>query len=70
MTTTAAAPLDDQGRLLHDDDPAAQVALATARLEAGLRTAWISRTGTAYPDHHVHPDLHVTSLIDLASRLT
>jgi LmbE family N-acetylglucosaminyl deacetylase len=36
MTTTPAAPLDDHGRLLHDDDPAAQLALATARLESAL----------------------------------
>ena len=34
--TTIAAPLDERGRLLHDDDPAAQLALATARLEAAL----------------------------------
>jgi FAD/FMN-containing dehydrogenase/enamine deaminase RidA (YjgF/YER057c/UK114 family) len=36
MDTTTAAPLDERGRLLHDGDPAAQVALATARLEAAL----------------------------------
>jgi FAD/FMN-containing dehydrogenase len=38
-TTTArrAVPLDDGGRLLHHDDPAAQLALAHARLEEDLR---------------------------------
>lgn len=36
MDITTAAPLDERGRLLHDADPAAQVALATARLEAAL----------------------------------
>jgi LmbE family N-acetylglucosaminyl deacetylase len=36
MHTTTAEPLDDRGRLLHDGDPAAQVALATVRLEAAL----------------------------------
>lgn len=33
------SPLDDRGRLLHEDDPAAQMALATARLEAALAAA-------------------------------
>ena len=36
MDIATTAPLDDHGRLLHDDDPAAQIALATARLEAAL----------------------------------
>lgn len=33
------SPLDDRGRLLHDDDPAAQLALAIARLEAEIDAA-------------------------------
>ena len=38
-TTTAwrGAPLDDRGRLLHEDDPAAQLALALVRLEQALQ---------------------------------
>lgn len=36
MDIATAAPLDECGRLLHDADPAAQVALATARLESAL----------------------------------
>jgi 2-haloacid dehalogenase len=37
--------------------------------EAGLTTAWIDRTGTSYPDHFARPDVHVASLVELASRL-
>lgn len=37
--------------------------------EAGLATAWISRTGGGYPSHFASPDLEVTSLVDLAARL-
>lgn len=33
------SPLDHLGRLVHEDDPAAQLALATARLEAALAGA-------------------------------
>ncbi len=33
-----SAPLDDAGRLLHEEDAAAQLALAVARLEAALRS--------------------------------
>ena len=41
MATTMliGSPLDDLGRLVHEDDPAAQLALATARLEAALADA-------------------------------
>lgn len=38
-TSLTGSPLDDRGRLLHEDDPAAQMALATARLEAALAAA-------------------------------
>src|SRR5690349_16394105 len=36
MTTTRGLPLDEQGRLLHEDDAAAQLALAVVRLEEAL----------------------------------
>jgi enamine deaminase RidA (YjgF/YER057c/UK114 family) len=39
LTGPVSGPLDDEGRLLHEDDPAAQLALATVRLEAALRRA-------------------------------
>lgn len=40
MTTVPEhAPLDDRGRLLHEDDYPAQLALALARLEATLARA-------------------------------
>ena len=35
-STPAVGPLDDAGRLLHEDDPAAQLALAVCRLEQQL----------------------------------
>ena len=35
-TITATGPLDDGGRLVHADDPAAQLALALARVEAAV----------------------------------
>ncbi|GGO71904.1 FAD-binding oxidoreductase [Nocardioides deserti] len=38
-TRHTATPVDDVGRLLHAEDPAAQLALATARLEAELAAA-------------------------------
>jgi 2-haloacid dehalogenase len=37
--------------------------------EAGLRTAWINRTGAAYPGYFQLPDLQATSLVDLAAQL-
>jgi 2-haloacid dehalogenase len=37
---------------------------------AGLRTAWLNRTGAAYPGHFAAPDHTVTSLGDLAGQLT
>ena len=37
---------------------------------AGLRTAWLNRSGTSYPGHFRRPDLEVQSLVDLAERLT
>lgn len=36
LTLISGSPLDDRGRLVHEDDPAAQLALAIARLEAAL----------------------------------
>ena len=36
---------------------------------AGLRTAWVDRTGAPYPPHFSAPELTVTSLEDLAARL-
>jgi 2-haloacid dehalogenase len=37
--------------------------------QAGLGTAWIDRSGTAYPAHYARPDLHVASLPELAAAL-
>jgi 2-haloacid dehalogenase len=36
---------------------------------AGLRTAWLNRTGTKYPSYYARPDLTVTALTDLAPAL-
>jgi enamine deaminase RidA (YjgF/YER057c/UK114 family) len=36
LTVAAQGPLDERGRLVHEDDPAAQLALALANLEAVL----------------------------------
>ncbi|KRF04032.1 hypothetical protein ASH00_15380 [Arthrobacter sp. Soil782] len=36
---------------------------------AGLRTAWINRTGTSYPEYFATPDLEVGSLLDLAGAI-
>lgn len=36
---------------------------------AGLRTAWISRDGGAYPEHMPPAEVVATSLVDLAERL-
>jgi enamine deaminase RidA (YjgF/YER057c/UK114 family) len=36
LTLAGQGPLDDAGRLLHEDDPAAQVALALANVETVL----------------------------------
>ena len=37
LTGPLSGPLDDEGRLLHEDDAAAQLALAVARLEVALQ---------------------------------
>jgi 2-haloacid dehalogenase len=37
---------------------------------AGLRTAWLNRTGADYPSYYARPDLTVTALVDLAPILT
>lgn len=39
LTVAAQGPLDSVGRLVHEDDPAAQLALALANLEAVLAAA-------------------------------
>jgi 2-haloacid dehalogenase len=36
---------------------------------AGLRTAWVNRTGGGYPDYLTAPELTVSGLDDLAARL-
>jgi 2-haloacid dehalogenase len=36
---------------------------------AGMRTAWINRTGATYPAHFAPPDLEATGIADLASQL-
>ncbi|OZD37395.1 haloacid dehalogenase, type II [Rhodococcus sp. 06-1477-1B] len=36
---------------------------------AGLRTAWINRTDTTYPQHFIAPDLEATSLLHLEKLL-
>ena len=36
---------------------------------AGMRSAWIDRTGAPYPDYFNAPTLHATSLVDLADQL-
>lgn len=36
---------------------------------AGLRTAWINRTGTSYPEYFDAPDLELVSLLDLAGAI-
>ena len=36
---------------------------------AGLRTAWVDRTGTPYPRLFREPELRVGSLVELAERL-
>jgi len=37
---------------------------------AGLRTAWVDRSGSRYPAHLRPPDLRATSIADLAEQLT
>ncbi|GAA4777119.1 haloacid dehalogenase type II [Citricoccus nitrophenolicus] len=37
---------------------------------AGLRTAWVNRTGASYPSYYARPDLTVASLTDLEPALT
>ena len=36
---------------------------------AGLRTAWVNRTGAAYPDHFARADHEVASLVELADEV-
>jgi len=36
---------------------------------AALGSAWVNRTGSAWPAHFLPPDLEATSLVDLADRL-
>ena len=42
LTVAAQGPLDARGRLVHEDDPAAQLALALANLEAVLSAAGLA----------------------------
>ena len=50
MTTIAQhGPLDEHGRLVHADDPAAQLALAVSRLEASLAAE--GRSEVALSEH-------------------
>jgi 2-haloacid dehalogenase len=57
------------------DDPAEATLVAVhpwdlhGAHEAGLRTAWISRSAQRYPDHFATPDLVATSVEDLADQL-
>ncbi|XAS68169.1 haloacid dehalogenase type II [Micrococcaceae bacterium Sec5.7] len=37
---------------------------------AGMRTAWINRTGTPYPGYFTAPDITISALDELAPRLT
>jgi hypothetical protein len=36
---------------------------------AGLRTAWVNRSGGPYPDHLSRADIEVASITDLAKQL-
>ncbi|HEY4615022.1 MAG TPA: HAD hydrolase-like protein, partial [Citricoccus sp.] len=36
---------------------------------AGLRTAWLNRTGADYPSYYARPEITVTSLPELATAL-
>jgi putative hydrolase of the HAD superfamily len=57
----------EPGRMLYvGDDPHADVAGARA---AGLRTAWINRHGTAWPDAHAPADLEIVDLHQLEATL-
>jgi enamine deaminase RidA (YjgF/YER057c/UK114 family) len=67
LTVAAQGSLDERGRLLHDGDLAAQLALATANFEAVLTTA-----GMGWP--HV-AQLHISTtdmdaLLDVLDTLT
>ena len=48
------------------DDPQLDVVAARA---AGLRTAWMNRTGSAWPDGVQEADINVVDCVDLAIRL-
>jgi 2-haloacid dehalogenase len=36
---------------------------------AGMRSAWVNRGGTPYPDHYTPPTMTVSGLQDLAQQL-
>ena len=38
--------------------------------QAGLRTAWLNRDGTAYPSYFQEPDIEAESLLTLTAILT
>jgi FMN hydrolase / 5-amino-6-(5-phospho-D-ribitylamino)uracil phosphatase len=62
----AALALTAEQVLYVGDDPFLDVAAAR---NAGLRTAWMNRTGIAWPAYVCAADLGVTDCIDLAERL-
>lgn len=47
LTIAAQGPLDDRGRLVHEDDPAAQLALTLAQVEGLLAAAALRVTDLA-----------------------
>jgi FAD/FMN-containing dehydrogenase/enamine deaminase RidA (YjgF/YER057c/UK114 family) len=71
MTTIPAhGPVDDLGRLVHEDDPAAQLALAVARLEATLADAGTSPVDLASLTVHTTDRRALDDVYDvLADRL-
>jgi 2-haloacid dehalogenase len=62
LDRTGAAPDEAMLVAVHPWD------LAGAR-DAGLRTAWINRSGTPYPGHFPRPEVEATSFTDLVGRL-
>ncbi|HET7399898.1 MAG TPA: haloacid dehalogenase type II [Intrasporangium sp.] len=58
------------------DVPAAEAMLVAVHpwdihgaTRAGLRTAWVNRSGADYPETFAAPDLEATSIVDLAAQL-
>ena len=61
-----ALHMDPSEVLYVGDDPQLDVVAARA---AGLRTAWMNRTGSAWPNGILEADINVVDCIDLAIRL-